>query len=147
MSQLTTTKLANWLKPLITSGASVATGRVPDMPNRIVGVMKGSAPGLAMDGLIDVVGFIIVCRGGENNLSDAETIADEIDNIFLGKHSTAKSENFLIGSGADSVYVNGIGRVGGGPIQLSMPDPQSRWSLTCSYFASVSTDVGQVYNG
>jgi len=147
MSRLTTTKLATWLKPLLTGGAMVVPGRVPDMPNRVIGIMKGSAPGLEMEGLFDVVGFIITCRGGENNFADAETIAGEVDDIFIGKHPTQGVENFIIGTGAASVFVNGLGRVGGEPIQLSIPDSQSRWTFNCSYFAQVSTNVGQVFNG
>jgi hypothetical protein len=147
MSRLTTRKMAEWLKPLITSGAMVVPGRVPNMPNRVIGITKGSGPGLIMDGLYDVIGFSITCRGGENNLEDAEFIAGEIDDIFLGKHPTTRTENFIIGSGATSVFINGMGRVGGEPIQLSTPDSQSRWSFTCNYFAYVSTNVGTVYNG
>lgn len=147
MSRLTTTKLADWLRPLITSGAKVVPGRVPDMPNRVVGILKVPAPGLTMDGLFDVIGFSVTCRGGENNLTDAENIAGEIDDIMLGKHAIVNSENFVIGSGADSVFVSEIGRTGSEPIQFALPDSQSRWSFTCSYFANVSTDVGQVFNG
>lgn len=145
MSRLTTTKLADWLRPIITSQAKVVPGRLPDMPNRVIGITKSSGPGLAMEGLFDVKGFMISCRGGENNLADAEDIAGEVDDILIGK--LVSTENFLIGIGADSVYVSQIGRTGGEPIQLSIPDSQSRWTFTCSYFAYVSTNVGQVFNG
>lgn len=147
MSRLTTTKLAEWLRPLVTSGAKVVPGRLPDMPNRVIGITKSSGPGLAMEGLFDVVAFTVQCRGGENNLSDAEDIAGEVDDIFIGKHPSARAENFLIGEGAESVWVSEIGRTGGEPSQLAMPDPQSRWTFTCSYFAYVSTNVGTVFNG
>lgn len=143
MSRLTTTMLADYLRPLITSGPKVVAGRLPDMPNRCVGITKSGGPGLALDGLFDVAGFIIQCRGGENNLADAETISDEIDDIFLGKHPIAQSENFLIGN----VWVSQMSRVGGGPTQLSLPDSQSRWIFSCTYLVNVSTDVGTVFNG
>lgn len=146
MSRLTTTKLADWLRPLCTSGARVYPGRVPDMPNRVIGITKSGGSGLAMDGLFDTIGFVITCRGAENNLDDSERIAGEVDDILLGKTSTSV-DNFLIGSGAESVYVNGIGRVGGEPTQLTLPDSQSRWTFNCTYFAYVSTNVGQVFNG
>ena len=147
MSNLTTTMLADWLRPLVTSGARVIPGRLPDMPNRAIGITKGSGAGLEMEGLFDVIGIAINCRGGENNLADAEDIAFEIDDIFLGKHPNARTENFLIGVGAKSVFVNGIGRVGGPPTQLTIPDATSRYIFTCSYFAYVSTNVGLVNNG
>ena len=143
MSRLTTTMLADYLRPLITSGPKVVAGRLPDMPNRCVGITKGGGPGLTLDGLFDVVSFIIQCRGGENNIVDAETISDEIDDIFLGKHPTAKSENFLIGN----FWISQTTRVGGGPVQLALPDSQSRWIFSCTYLVNVSTDVGTVFNG
>jgi hypothetical protein len=143
MSRLTTTKLADWLRPLITSGAKVVPGRLPDMPNRVIGITKGSSPGLAMDGLFDVIGFTISCRGGEQNLTDAEDMAGEVDDIIIGRHPTVGVTNFLIGD----LFVNGLGRTGGEPIQLSMPDSQSRWTFTCSYYGYVSTNVGSVFNG
>lgn len=147
MSRLTTTMLADYLRPLITGGPKVVAGRLPDMPNRCVGITKGSGPGLTMDGLFDVMGFIIQCRGGENNIVDAETISNEIDDIFLGNHVSARSENFLIGSGEDSVWISQMTRVGNGPSQLTLPDSQSRWVFSCNYLVNVSTDVGTVFNG
>jgi hypothetical protein len=147
MSRLTTTMLADWLKPLITSGARVFPGRIPDEPNRIIGVVKGAGPGLEMDELFDVMGITITSRGAENNIDDAEKIAGEVDDIFLGKSPGTGSQNFLIGVGAASVFVNGIGRTGGAPTQLPLPDSQSRYVFTCTYYAYVSTNVGQVFNG
>jgi hypothetical protein len=143
MSQLTTTMLADYLRPLITSGPKVVAGRLPDMPNRCVAITKSGGPGLTMDGLFDVIVFIIQCRGGENNIADSETISGEIDDIFLGKHPIARSENFLIGD----FWISQITRVGGGPTQLALPDSQSRWTFSCNYLVSVSTDVGTVFNG
>ena len=147
MSGLTTIKLSDWIRPLISSGTKVVSGRLPDMPNRCIGITKGSGPGLTFDGQLDVKAFVIQCRGGENNLADAESIADEVDDIFLGKHLSVRTENFLIGSGVESVYVSRISRTGSGPTQLTIPDSQSRWIFSCSYLAEVSTNVGQVFNG
>jgi len=147
MSRFSIVKFSEWIVPLITSGAKVIPGRLPDMPNRVIGIRSSPGPGLAMDGIFDVVGITIECRGGENNYADAEFIAGEVDDIFLGKHSTALSENFIIGEDANSTVINGMGRVGGGPVSLTMPDSTSRWTFMCSYFAYVSTDVGQVFNG
>lgn len=147
MSRLTTTMIANWLRPLITSEARVIPGRLPGMPNRVIGITKSPGPGLEMDGLFDVIGFVITCRGAENNLDDAENIAGEVDDILIGRHPTISTANFLIGSGANSVFVNGFGRTGGEPTQMSMPDTEARWSFTCNYYGYVSTNVGPVHNG
>ncbi len=147
MSRLTTTMLAEWLAQHVTSGARVIPGRLPDMPNRVIGITRGSGAGPEMEGLFDVIGISIRCRGGENNLADAEDIAWEVDDIFMGKHPSARAENFLIGAGDASVFVNGIGRTGGGPSQVYLSDPDSRFVFTCHYFAYVSTNVGLINNG
>lgn len=147
MSRFTIVKLTEWLIPLLTSGAKVIPGRLPDMPNRAIGIRSSPGAGLTMDGIFDVAGFVIECRGAENNYADAENMAMEVDNIFIGNHPSVSVENFVIGEGMETTYINGMGRVGGPPTQLSMPDSTSRWTFTCNYFAYVSTDVGQVFNG
>jgi hypothetical protein len=91
-NRFTATKLADWLRPQLTSGALVIPGRIPEIPNRIVGVNIIGGAGLIMEGIFDIVTFHIACRGAENNLPDAEAIALEVDNVIL------KSEpNFSIG--------------------------------------------------
>jgi hypothetical protein len=141
MSNLTTRMLADYLKKHVTSQARVIPGRVPDMPNRIIAVTLGSGGGFAMDGLFDAVGFTITCRGGENNFPDAEAIAQEVDDIITGKYPDAKSMSFFL---SDDVYVDVMGRTGGGPVQLPTADDSSRFILTCNYYAQVATGIGQV---
>lgn len=142
MSSLTTKKLATYLKEHVTSNARIFPGRIPDMPNRIIAVTLVSGAGFSMDGLFDAVGFQVTCRGAENNYPDAEAIAQEVDDILMGKHPDVKSVSFLM----DDVYVDQIGRTGGGPIQLPYADDQSRFTLTCNYYAQVATGIG-VPNG
>jgi hypothetical protein len=135
-NRFTATKLADWLRPQLTSGALVIPGRIPEIPNRIVGVNIIGGAGLIMEGIFDIVTFHIACRGAENNLPDAEAIALEVDNVIL------KSEpNFSIGVVNDSVFINDFGRVGAGPTALSIDDNLSRWTSTCNYYASVSTNI------
>lgn len=144
-NRITTTKIADWLRPQVTSGARVITGRLPDMPNRAIGIIMGSGPGLDMEGLFDIISFQITCRGGEQNLDDAEQIALEVDDILIGKGELFGSENFMVGIESEDdpgVYVSQIGRTGGSPSQLTLPDSQSRFTYTCNYFAHVSTNVG-----
>ena len=139
VNRLTTAKLATWFREQVSSGASVVPGRVPSVPNRIVGIEMQAGPGIRFDSLFDVVGVRITCRGAENNQSDAEAIALDVDDVILNCE-----DNFEIGEVGDSVWVNGMGRTGGGPTQSSIPDSDSRWTYTCSYFISVSTNVGKV---
>ena len=143
MSQLTSTKLADYLRPQVTSGARVFPGKVPDMPNRVIGITMAPGPGLMLDGLFDSQGFLVTCRGAENNLPDAEEIANEVDNIFLGIAPGSKCLSFLM----NNIYIDMIGRTGGAPAQLLMSDSLSRWTFTCSYYVQVATNIGQVFNG
>lgn len=143
MGQLTSTKLANYLRPLITSGARVFPGKIPDMPNRAIGITMSQGVGLSFDGLFDAASFMITCRGGENNLPDAEEIANDVDNIFLGLHPDSKCISFLM----DDIYIDVMGRTGSGPTQLNMSDQLSRWTFTCNYYAQLATNIGQVFNG
>lgn len=141
MSALTAKKLANHLKLHVTSQARIIPGRLPDLPNRIISVTLTSGAGFSMDGLFDAVGFTVTCRGAENNFTDAEMIAKEVDDILTGKFLDAKSISFFMD---DDVYVDVIGRTGGGPVQFPMADNQSRFIFTCNYYAQVATDIGQV---
>jgi len=140
MSALTAKKLSTYLKEHVTTQARIIPGRLPDMPNRIISVTLTSGAGFSMDGLFDAVGFTVTCRGGENNFTDAEMIAKEVDDILTGKFVDAKSMSFFM----DDVYVDVIGRTGGGPVQFPMSDDQSRFIFTCNYYAQVATDIGQV---
>lgn len=135
---LTTSNVREFLSSKITSGARVISGRLPDMPNRAVSIVRGPGTGLSHEGLFDMVTFQVSCRGGEQNLDDAETIAYDVDDILTGR-STSKSENFFI---TPEIYVSQLGRVGGGPSQLTITDSQSRFVFTCNYFAQFSTNIG-----
>lgn len=138
MGVLTTKKIVTHLKQHVTSQARIFAGRIPDVPNRIIAVTLQSGAGFSMDGLFDAVGFQITARGAENNYPDAEFIAFEIDDILTGKFHDAKSMSFWM----DDVYVDAIGRTGGGPIQLPYSDDASRFMLTCNYYAQVATSIG-----
>jgi hypothetical protein len=141
MSNLTARMLADYLKQHTTKQARVIPGRLPDLPNRVISVTLVSGAGFSMDGLFDAIGFSITCRGGENNFPDAEAIANEVDNIITGNFPGIKSMSFFLN---DDIYVDVLGRTGGGPIQLPLADVQSRFMFTCNYYAQVATDIGQV---
>lgn len=149
--QLTTKRIADWLKPQLSSGIQVVSGRLPEVPNRVVGIQMVPSPGLEMDGLFDAINFQATSRGGENNLDDAESIALQVDNIMTGRGSNGplSTENLLIKKNvADTgIYVSQMGRLAGRPTQLDIPDPVSRFTFTCVYFMQVATDIGMVFNG
>lgn len=136
--------IAVYLRQHVTLGARVYPGRIPDTPNRIISVQMIAGAGPQMDGLFDATAFTVSCRGGENNFPDAEAIAKEVDDIFMGIYPDAKTMSFWL---LDDVYVDVMGRTGGGPVQLPMTDSLSRFTFTCNYYAQVATGIGQVANG
>lgn len=110
------------------------------MPNRVVGIIPVQGPGLSLDGLFDVVAMQIQCRGAENNIDDAQNIALEVDDVLIGHES-----GFWFGDSSRGAWCNGTGRTGGAPALLSpLPDPQSRYTFVATYYAEVSTNIGQV---
>lgn len=135
-SGLTTQMVVDWLKPLVTTGAIVVPGRIPDIPKRFIGVYLVPGTGLAVDGVFDVVGFQLSCRGGERNLADCEHIANQIDKAIISHGS-----GFQLGSGSNSVHVEGLGRAGSAPVAGVIPDSDDRWTATATYWLSVSTDI------
>lgn len=110
------------------------------MPNRVVGIIPVQGPGLVLDDMFDVVAFQIQCRGAENNIDDAENIALEVDDVLIGTHP-----GFWFGDSERGAWCSGTGRTGGGPALLSpLPDQQSRFTFVSTYYAEVSTNIGQV---
>lgn len=129
--RFSTTLLIDWLKPQIQSGARVFSGREPDN-GRVIVVTMQPGTGLQLEGLFDAPAFQIRCRGAENNYTDAENIALDVDSILL--HAPT---NFILGD----VQVDYIGRVGGAPQALPFPDTSSRYTFTCNYYAVASTGL------
>lgn len=129
--RLTTQVLIDWFKPQLKSEARLFAGREPDM-GRVITISMGQGFGPTMDGILDTPGFQVRCRGAENNLADAENIAMEIDSVIMRAPTS-----FFIGD----VYVDYLGRSGGAPQQLAMNDSLSRFTFTCSYFASVDLNL------
>lgn len=130
-TRLTMRKLHNWINPQLTSGAQLRYDRMPDT-GRIILIQPRSGPGLVMDGLYDTIGISMNCRGAENNFEDAENIALDFDDVLL-----KNGQNIWMGD----VHVQFIGRLGGTPSMLSIDDPQSRFTWTCSYYAIASTSL------
>jgi hypothetical protein len=124
-------KLKNWIEPKLTSGAQLRFDRMPDV-GRVILLQPRSGPGLSLEGLYDNVGFAMNCRGAENNYEDAENIALDFDDVLLRHGNNVQM---------DDVHVQFIGRIGGGPTMITIDDPQSRFTWTCSYYAIASTGL------
>lgn len=130
-----TQHLADWLETNTTLGAQVFTGKLPqNMPNRVIGVVRQPGLPLTLDGLEETPFFSIQCRGAENNYSDAEDIALEVDSLIIRSKG-----NFDIDPDG-LVHVDIMDRTGGGPQALPIPDATSRWVFTCNYYVTVFTN-------
>jgi hypothetical protein len=129
--RFTTALLREWLRPQLGSGAPIFSGREPDI-GRVIVLSMQSGAGITMEGLFDTPAFQIRCRGAENNYDDAESIALDVDTIFM--HAPT---GFEMGD----VYVDFIGRTGGAPQALPHTDVDNRYVFTCTYFAQVSTGL------
>ncbi len=127
MAQLTTELLASLLRSrmdLIDPSIEIVTGRVPDMPDRVVTVVRGSGSGSTMGGVFEKVDYTLECRGQGSDLGDAEKVANTVDDIIMDYFNSIMYEG---------VYILVADRTGGGPQQLKINDPQSRYSFACTY--------------
>lgn len=129
--RLTMKKLTDWIKPQLSSDAALLYDRMPDY-GRVILIQPRSGLGLEMEGLYDSIVFAVNCRGAENNFEDAENIALDFDSVLL-----KNGQNIFMGD----VHVQFVGRIGGSPSMLSIDDPQSRFTWSCSYYAVASTGL------
>lgn len=134
MARLDTQTFHRWLKGYILaedSSLKVVTGKMEDMPDRMVAIRRGVARGKVMEGLYESVRYQIESRGGQNNLDDAENIAEMIDKIILDKASNVFFED---------CHLLTAEWAGSGLQQLVLNDPQSRYSYVCDYTITSSME-------
>jgi hypothetical protein len=132
--RLKTQHLIDFLEPLLFSGAPLFPGRLPTaQPNRAIALIPTSGRGYDQEGEFDNPSWLIQCRGGADNFSDAEDIAYEVDSVILRAPT-----NFDI---ADSVHVDFLDRVSGAPTAPPITDAMNRWVFSCSYKVRVSTNL------
>ena len=125
--RLTTPKLRDWLKPQVSQLTGlqriyVTEGRVTDMPDRQISIMRVGAVRILHEGAFEEINFRFEYRGRSNNLQDAEDIAVAIDSFLWGRN------NFEI----DEVFVSTV-NYGSGLRQLPSSDNNSRYSFTADY--------------
>jgi hypothetical protein len=124
--------LQSYFEGLITSGAKIYCDRLP-ATGRIVYITITPGPGAIRELTADVVGFNVQVKGAENNYEDAEDMALDVDSIVL---------EFGVPVEIDGVVIHALGRTGGAPQQVSIPDTANRYTFSCNYFAEVSTNIG-----
>lgn len=125
--RLTTTKLRDWLKPQVSQITGLAKiyvteGRVTDMPDRQISIMRVGAVKILHEGTFEEINFRLEYRGKSNNLEDAESIAVAVDSFLWGRN------NFEI----EDVTITSV-NYGSGLRQLPSSDNNSRYSFTADY--------------
>lgn len=130
---LTSNHIAEWLSQFITSGAQVYNDVLPPT-GRIIFVRLISGPGYDLEGIQDNIGFSVEVRGADRNPFDAEQIAWDVDAAIL--HNGTSPYEF-----SDGTYIYFVGRLGGTPASLPVPDGSGRYVFTCNYYVTVATDL------
>jgi hypothetical protein len=133
-ARITSEHLRKWLERFDLLGVRVTIDRLPTTGRYIV-VTRTAGPGLIREGTAEIIGFNIQVRGGENNFEDAEAIANAIDSAIL------EYGNEVIE--IDGVVIHAVGRTGGGLQTIGVVDSASRYAFSGSYFAEVSTQLGE----
>jgi len=129
----TSLHVKEWLEDHILSGAKVYNDQMPPT-GRIIYVLMLSGPGYSMEGIQDNLAFSLEVRGADRNFDDAENIVREIDDLILkyGRDPYTFS---------DGTYMYFMGRTGGPPGQILVPDAAGRFAFSGNYYATVATDL------
>lgn len=131
---LTTNVVRTWLLPFVAditgfTQLTLSVGRITDMPDRQISIMRVGGPRIIMQGAFEEILFRFQYRGKSNSLEDAEDIATKMDKFIWG------SNNLMIGP----VYVTSIDY--GSPLrQLPSTDSQSRYNFTADYKFTASRE-------
>lgn len=129
----TSLHVKEWLEAHISSGAKVYNDVIPPS-GRLIYVRMQPGAGYTLDGIQDNPSFTLEVRGGDRNFDDAEYIARDADDTILryGRDPYTFS---------DGTYLYFIGRTGGGPGQILVPDSAGRYTFSGNYYATVATDL------
>lgn len=129
----TSLHVKQWLEDHILSGAKVYNDQIPPT-GRLIYIRMLSGAGYSMEGIQDNLAFTLETRGADRNFDDAEYIARDADDAIL--RYGIMSYTF-----PDDTYMYYMGRLGGGPAQILVPDASGRFSFSGSYYATVATDL------
>lgn len=129
----TSRHVKEWLEAHISSGAKVYNDVIPPT-GRLIYVRMLSGAGYTLEGIQDNPAFTLEVRGADRNFDDAEYIAREADDTILRFGGVGYEFS-------DGTYMYFMGRTGGGPSQILVPDSAGRFTFSCNYYAPVATDL------
>lgn len=90
-----------------------------------------AGPGLALEGLLDRIGWGVDVAGDQGDYESCELLAKQVDLIFL-----ALERDQVV----QGIKVQGAQRAGGRP-QVTGVDDGDRWHASCSYVVTVQSGV------
>jgi len=129
----TSLHVKQWLEDHILSGAKVYNDQIPPT-GRLIYVRMLAGAGYSMEGIQDNPAFTLEVRGSDRNFDDAEYIARDVDEVIL--RYGVEPYTF-----PDNTYMYFMGRLGGGPAQILVPDAAGRFAFSGNYYATVATDL------
>jgi hypothetical protein len=134
VARLDTEVLKNWLEAKILAQddkIKVVAGKIDDTPDRMGAMSRGRGRGRLMEGVFETVTYQVECRGGPNNLQDAENIAQLVDDIMLNEASNLEIEG---------CYLLSTEWAGSGPQQSTARDADFRYSYDSNYSVTSAMD-------
>lgn len=117
--------------PVLNPGPPTTPELLKLSPNRLVFLFLGNGAGLTTEGLYDRVFLSVRTIGRQEDFTDAENLAYQLDNILL----TATEAGPIVMGTARVLYVT---RTGGAPALLEK-DAADRYHFSCSYLIETKT--------
>jgi len=129
----TSLHVKQWLEDNILSGAKVYNDQIPPT-GRLIYVRMLPGAGYSMEGIQDNLAFTLEVRGADRNFDDAEYIARDADEAILRYGGVPYTFS-------DDTHMYFMGRTGGGPGQILVPDAAGRFAFSGNYYVTVATDI------
>lgn len=117
--------------PVINPGPPTVPELAKLATDRIIFLSLGSGPGLTSELLFDRIFITARVIGRQDDYTDAETLAWDLDGMF-----TKIDSNAIVGT-ARVLYVT---RTGGAPVLLEK-DSASRYHFTCTYLTETESGL------
>lgn len=128
---MTTDDLAAWLQSHGITDHISTDGHIPTQPDRLIVLTLAGGPGEKRERSFDVRSVQVLTRGRQRSPADAEALAAQVDDVFMG------ATRATIGG----TYVAGIQRSGGPPAFVSREPNSGRVTLSVNYLLECARTV------
>lgn len=125
---MTTDDVKAWLQDQGIADAFSTDGHIPTQPDRLIVLTLSGGPGEKRERAFDVRSLQVLTRGMQRSPADAEQLAQQVDDVFMGATRTT------IGGS----YVATITRAGGPPAFVAREPASGRVTLSCNYLLEVA---------